>query len=472
MIDLHTLTISKAHEALKNGAYSVRDLCQAYLDVIKEKNADINAYLEVYEDVMQQADEAQKRFTDGTATVLTGIPLALKDNMLRKGFRAGAASKILDGYYATYDGTVVQLLKQAGAVFLGRTNMDEFAMGSSTETSAYGITKNPLDTSRVPGGSSGGSVAAVAMDGALASLGSDTGGSIRQPAAFCGLVGLKPTYGAVSRYGLIAMGSSLDQIGPLTKTVGDARILHSIISKYDPMDSTSIPEARRHEVKTVSRKKLGVPTSFLNGPGIDPEVLANFNQSIEKLKGAGYEIVDVSLPVMPYSLAVYYILMPAESSTNLARFDGIRYGTQVLGDTLLDTYKRSRGTGFGKEVRRRILLGTYVLSHGYYDAYYNKAVKVRNEITKELHKVFETVDAIVTPTTPGAAFKFGEKSGDPVAMYLCDIFAVPANIAGVPAISVPSGKNREGMPLGVQFMSAHFTEDTLFSIAEDFEKLV
>ncbi len=472
MIDLPNLTIEKAHEALKNGEYTVRELCEAYLAVINEKNAEINAYLEIYGDVMEQADAAQKRFADGTATTMTGIPVALKDNMLREGEHVSAGSKILEGYSATYDGTMVKLLKEAGAVFLGRTNMDEFAMGSSTETSAYGITKNPLDTSRVPGGSSGGAAAALAMNGALVSMGSDTGGSIRQPAAYCGLVGLKPTYGAVSRYGIIAMGSSLDQIGPLTKTVRDAAIVHSMISKYDPMDSTSMPEEKRTGTDKPLKKRIGVPTSFLNGPGIDPEVLANFNLSIEKLRGAGYEIVDVSLPVMPYSLAVYYILMPAESSTNLARFDGIRYGKQVNGESLLDTYKLSRGTGFGREVRRRILLGTYILSHGYYDAYYNKAVKVRQEITKELHSVFENVDAIVTPTTPSAAFKFGEKSGDPVAMYLCDIFAVPANIAGIPAISVPSGKNRDGMPLGIQFMATHFAENTLFTIAEEFEKLV
>lgn len=472
MIDLPNLTIEKAHEALKKGEYTVRELCEAYLAVINEKNADINAYLEIYDDVMEQADAAQKRFTDGTATTMTGIPVALKDNMLREGEHVSAGSKILEGYSATYDGTMVKLLKDAGAVFLGRTNMDEFAMGSSTETSAYGITKNPLDTSRVPGGSSGGAAAALAMNGALVSMGSDTGGSIRQPAAYCGLVGLKPTYGAVSRYGIIAMGSSLDQIGPLTKNVRDAAIMHSFISKYDPMDSTSMPEEKRAGKDKPLKKRIGVPTSFLNGPGIDPEVLANFNLSIEKLRGAGYEIVDVSLPVMPYSLAVYYILMPAESSTNLARFDGVRYGKQINGESLLDTYKLSRGTGFGREVRRRILLGTYILSHGYYDAYYNKAVKVRQEITKELHSVFENVDAIVTPTTPGAAFKFGEKSGDPVAMYLCDIFAVPANIAGIPAISVPSGKNRDGMPLGIQFMATHFAENTLFTIAEEFEKLV
>ncbi len=472
MIDLSTLTIEKAHDALKKGEYTVRELCEAYLAVINEKNADINAYLEIYSDVMEQADAAQKRFADGTATAMTGIPVALKDNMLREGEHVSAGSKILEGYSATYNGTMVKLLADAGAVFLGRTNMDEFAMGSSTETSAYGNTKNPLDTSRVPGGSSGGAAAALAMNGALVSMGSDTGGSIRQPAAYCGLVGLKPTYGAVSRYGIIAMGSSLDQIGPLTKNVRDSAIVHSMISKYDPMDSTSMPEAKRAQANKPLMKKIGVPSSFLNGPGIDPEVLANFNLSIEKLKGAGYEIVDVSLPMMPYSLAVYYILMPAESSTNLARFDGIRYGKQVNGETLLDTYKLSRGTGFGREVRRRILLGAYILSHGYYDAYYNKAIKVRNEITKELNSIFETVDVIATPTTPSAAFKFGEKSGDPVAMYLCDIFAVPANIAGIPAISVPSGKNRDNMPLGIQFMSAHFTENTLFTIAEEFEKLV
>ena len=471
MIDLTTLTIEQAHAALTSGEYSVWELCEAYLDVIKEKNPDINAYLEVYDDVRAQADAAQKRFADGTATMLTGIPIALKDNMLYAGHKVGAGSKILEGYVATYDGTVVKLLKDAGAVFLGRTNMDEFAMGSSTETSAYGNTKNPLDTSRVPGGSSGGAAASVAMNGALISLGSDTGGSIRQPAAFCGLVGLKPTYGAVSRYGLIAMGSSLDQIGPFAKTVRDVEIMHSFISKYDPMDSTSMPEDKRVADKKPLKKKLGVPSSFLTGPGIDPEILANFNLAIEKLKGAGYEIVDVSLPVMPYSLAVYYILMPAESSTNLARFDGIRYGAQINGGNLLDTYKLSRGKGFGREVRRRILLGTYVLSHGYYDAYYNKAVKVREEIKKELANVFETVDAIVTPTTPGAAFKFGEKSGDPVSMYLCDVFAVPANIAGVPAISVPSGKNRDNMPLGIQFMAPHFQEEVLFALGKEFEKL-
>lgn len=476
MIDLKTLTIETAHEALKKGEYSVAELAQAYLDVIAEKNGDINAYLEIYSDVMEQAAVAQQRFTDGTATTMTGIPVALKDNMLRDGEHVSAGSKILEGYRATYDGTMVKLLKEAGAVFLGRTNMDEFAMGSSTETSAYGNTKNPLDTSRVPGGSSGGAAAALAMDGALVSMGSDTGGSIRQPAAYCGLVGLKPTYGAVSRYGIIAMGSSLDQIGPLTKNVRDAAIVHSMISKYDPMDSTSVPDENRATAQQSSgaplKKRIGVPSSFLNGPGIDPEVLANFNQSIEKLRGEGYEIVDVSLPMMPYSLAVYYILMPAESSTNLARFDGIRYGKQVNGQTLLDTYKLSRGTGFGREVRRRILLGTYILSHGYYDAYYNKAIKVRNEITKELKAIFETVDVIATPTTPSAAFKFGEKSGDPVAMYLCDIFAVPANIAGIPAISVPSGINRDNMPLGIQFMATHFAENTLFMIAEEFEKLV
>jgi aspartyl-tRNA(Asn)/glutamyl-tRNA(Gln) amidotransferase subunit A len=472
MIDLAKLTIEKAHESLKKGEFTVRELAEAYLAVIKEKNPDINAYVEVYDDVVAQAEEAQKRFADGTATLMTGIPVALKDNMLRKGNLVSAGSKILEGYHATYDGSMVKLLKDAGAVFLGRTNMDEFAMGSSTETSAFGITKNPLDTSRVPGGSSGGAAASLAMNGALVSMGSDTGGSIRQPAAYCGLVGLKPTYGAVSRYGIIAMGSSLDQIGPLTKTVADAEIVHNTISKFDPMDSTSVPEAQRVAPQGPLKKRLGVPSAFLTGPGIDPEILANFNQSIEKLKGVGYEIVDVSLPVMPYSLAVYYILMPAESSTNLARFDGIRYGRQVNGENLMDTYKLSRGTGFGKEVRRRILLGTYVLSHGYYDAYYNKAIKVREEITRELKKVFETVDAIVTPTTPSAAFKFGEKSGNPVAMYLCDVFAVPANIAGIPAISVPSGKNRDNMPLGIQFMATHFAEPTLFAIAKEFEKLV
>ena len=379
-----------------------------------------------------------------------------------------SSSKLLGDYKATYDATVTKLLKEEGCVFLGRTNMDEFAMGSSTENSAFGVTKNPHDISRVPGGSSGGSAASVAMNSALFAPGSDTGGSIRQPASFCGVVGLKTTYGSVSRYGLFAMGSSLDQIGPIAKSVRDAEIIFNAISKYDKMDSTSVPEDSRGGSKTLS-KRIGIMKDLMTGEGLDAEVMENFNKSLEKLKSLGYEIVDVDLPMAKYSLAVYYILMPAEASTNLARFDGIRYGLSLSGNNSIDAYNKTRGAGFGKEVRRRVILGTYVLSHGYYDAYYNKAVKVRKIIENDFKKAFENVDAIITPTSPFPAFKIGEKMNDPLQMYLSDIFTVPANIAGIPAISIPSGMTKENLPLGIQFMAPHFREDILFKIGKDFE---
>ncbi|MFA7315635.1 MAG: Asp-tRNA(Asn)/Glu-tRNA(Gln) amidotransferase subunit GatA [Candidatus Paceibacterota bacterium] len=471
MIDLKTLTIENTHEALKRGDFTVTDLVNAYLEVIKEKNSDINAYVEVYADALEQARHAEEMFTNGTATLMTGIPVALKDNMLNVGHIASASSKMLESYHATYDAFIVAELKKAGSVFLGRTNMDEFAMGSSTETSAFGITKNPLDTSRVPGGSSGGAVASVAMNGALVSLGSDTGGSIRQPASFTGLVGLKPTYGAVSRSGIIAMASSLDQVGPIGKTVRDVEILFNTINEYDPKDSTSVPKEKR--VFSLSpKKKIGIPREFLKGEGIDSEVIKNFEENCQKLKDAGYELVDVSLPLIKYSLAVYYILQPAEVSSNMARYDGIRYGLSEDADKLFDVYAKSRGKGFGKEVRRRILLGTYILSHGYYDAYYTTAAKVRDAIKAELAHAFESVDAIITPTVPFLPFKFGEKSKDPVAMYMSDLFCVPANIAGTPAISLPSGKNNEGLPFGLHIMAPLFGEEILFAIGKDFEKRV
>jgi aspartyl-tRNA(Asn)/glutamyl-tRNA(Gln) amidotransferase subunit A len=470
-INLKELTIEKAHASLKNGEYTVTDLVNAYLAVITEKNPDINAYLEVYDDVLAQAKVAEEMFAEGVATLMTGIPVALKDNMLFEGHVVSAGSKILEQYKATYDAGVIAQLKKQGAVLLGRTNMDEFAMGSSTESSAYGITKNPINIAYVPGGSSGGSAAAVAMDGALVSLGSDTGGSIREPASFCGIVGFKPTYGTVSRYGIISMGSSLDQVGSFGKTVADAENLFKAINAYDEKDSTSIPTEKRNLTLSL-KKKIGVPREFLSGDGIDKEVLENFELSCQKLKQAGYEVVDVSLPLIKYSLPAYYIIMPAEVSSNLARYDGIRYGLSTEGDNLFDVYAKSRGKGFGKEVRRRILLGTYVLSHGYYDAYYNKAVKVRNAIRAELDEVFTTVDAIIMPTSPIPPWKFGEMSDDPVSMYLADIYTVSANITGVPAISVPSGKTKSGLLLGLQITAPHFGEETLFTIGKDFEKLV
>ncbi len=471
MIDLSNLTIEKVHTALEKGEYTVTDLVKAYLKVIVDKNKDINAYIEIYDDVLIQSKVAEDMFKNGTATLITGIPIALKDNMLFEGHIASASSNILKDYKATYNSTVVEQLKKAGAVLLGRTNMDEFAMGSSTETSAYGITKNPLDTSRVPGGSSGGSVAAVAMDGALVSLGSDTGGSIRQPASFCGLVGLKPTYGAVSRYGIISMGSSLDQVGTFGKTVEDAETLFNFINGYDVKDSTSIKKEERLPALPLKRK-IGIPQSFISKEGTDPDIIKNFEDNCQKLKKLGYELIDVSLPLIKYSLAVYYIISPAEVSSNLARYDGMRYGLSHDAEKLFEVYTKSRGVGFGKEVRRRILLGTYILSHGYYDAYYNTAVKVREGIKEELKKAFLDVDAIITPTSPLMPFRFGEKLEDPISMYLSDLYSVPANIAGLPAISVPAGKNNHGLPFGLHIMAPMFREDILFTIGKDFEKQV
>jgi aspartyl-tRNA(Asn)/glutamyl-tRNA(Gln) amidotransferase subunit A len=477
MIDLKNLTIEKAHKSFKDGEFTCRQLAEAYLEVIKEKNSEINAYLEIYDDVLTQADEADKKFKNGTATELTGIPIAIKDNILIEGHIASAGSKILGNYKATYDATVVKDLKKAGVVFIGRTNMDEFAMGSSTQTSFYGVTRNPHDLSRVPGGSSGGSAAALAGDMALVALGTETCGSVREPAAFCGLVGLKPTYGALSRQGIIAMGNSLDQVSPFGKNVRDAEIIFNTLSRYDLEDSTSVPEyIRTLDVRKFGRptseqgKKIGIPWHLFE-KGVEPSVMENFKQSIEKLKNSGYEIVDIELPYSKYSLAAYYIIMPAEVSTNLSRFDGIRYGFSEKGKDLMEVYTKSRGEGFGKEARRRILLGTYVLSHGYYDAYYNKAVKVRNKIKEEVTKAFEKVDLIVTPTVPMPAFKIGEKLDDPVAMYLCDIFSAPANLAGVPSIALPSGFTDDKLPLSIQFMAPHFREDLLFTIGKKFEEI-
>lgn len=471
MIDLDTLTIKKAHEALIKKEFSAHELAEAALSNIKDKNGEINAYLEVYDDVLFQADESQKMINDGEATVLTGIPLAVKDNILIEGRKAGAASKILEGYTATYDATATRKLKESGAVFVGRTNMDEFAMGGSTENSAYGPTKNPHDKSRVSGGSSGGSAAAIAMGGALGALGSDTGGSVRQPASFCGVVGLKPTYGTVSRYGLIAMGSSFDQIGSFGKTVEDSEIIFNAISGHDVMDSTSIPNETTLEKRAKIKKEpkiIGVPSDFI-GDGIDKEVLANFENNIKKLQAAGYAIQNITLPNIKYSLSSYYIVMFAEASTNLSRFDGIRYGLSLDGGDMISSYSKTRGEGFGKEVRRRIMLGAYVLSAGYYDAYYNKANAVRLLIRKDFEDAFKEVDAIITPTAPTPAFKIGEKTNNPLTMYLEDIFTVPANLAGIPAMSLPSGKTKRGLPLGLQIMAPHFGEKTLFEIGKKFE---
>ncbi len=468
-------TLQQLHEELKSGTLTVDALVAQSKKTIAEKDGEIHALLGLYSDacVNAQIVKAKKMFADGTATMLTGIPIALKDNILVEGELATGGSKILENYRATYDATVVKKLKAAGAILVGRANMDEFAMGGSTENSAYGVTKNPHDTSRVAGGSSGGSAAVVAYGGVPVALGSDTGGSIRQPASFCGLVGLKTTYGDVSRYGVMAMGSSLDQIGPFGNTVEDVKEVYKIISGHDTNDSTSLPANLRHDVSTkrVLKKVIGVPMSFVNAKGIDKEVLANFNESLEKIKKAGYSIKDITIPQVEKTLSVYYILMFAEVSSNLARYDGIRYGLSHPGETSIRSYFESRTAGFGAEVRRRILLGTYVLSSGYYDAYYNKAILVREMLRKEFDRVFKDIDVIATPTSPIPAFVIGEKSSDPLAMYLADIFTVPVNIVGVPAISVPSGKTKDGLPLGMQFIAPHTHEDVLFTIGKEFEKL-
>src|SRR3989338_5144427 len=473
-MNLSTLTIAEARRTLDTKEYSALELTDAYLAAIAEKNPEIHAYLEVWaKTAREEAKKADEMIARGEARPLTGIPIAVKDNILIEGRTASAGSKILENYTAVYDATVIQKLKEQGAVFLGRTNMDEFAMGGSTENSAFGPTRNPHDTSRVPGGSSGGSVAAVAGGMALAALGSDTGGSIRQPAGFCGVVGLKPTYGKVSRFGLMAMGSSLDQIGPVTKTVEDVRIMLEAIAGHDVKDSTSLPDSPRSDLGNSKGPTftIGIPRAFLS-EGINPDVLANFEKTVGKLEKQGYRVIDVDLPSLKYSLAVYYIIMPAEASTNLARFDGIRYGLSVPASNIQDVYSKTRGVGFGPEVRRRILVGTFVLSSGYADAYYRKALAVREIIRSDFARAFETVDAVVTPTCPAPAFLFGAKS-DPLAMYAEDIFSVPANLAGVPAISVPMGTvARDGvdLPVGFQIIGAHGSEETLFSIGKDIEQ--
>ncbi|MBI1999418.1 MAG: Asp-tRNA(Asn)/Glu-tRNA(Gln) amidotransferase subunit GatA [Parcubacteria group bacterium] len=469
MIELKSLTISKARKHLIDGDFTAGDLTDAYLKRIGEKNPDINAYLEVFDDVRAQAEKADRILKENgdKSPALCGIPFATKDNILIRERTASCGSKILEHYRATYDAGAIRKLKEHNPVFLGRANMDEFAMGSSNERSAYGLVRNPLDETRAPGGSSGGPAAAVAMDGALAALGSDTGGSVRQPASFCGIVGLKPTYGAVSRSGLIAMASSFDQIGPLAKTVEDVRLVYEAISGNDPKDSTSFSKPpvadRRPQTKTI-----GVP-DYLEKMEIDEDVRKNFDDALEALKDRGYKVKTVSLPNATHSLAVYYILMPAEASTNLARFDGVKYGLRASGSDLFDDYVKTRGEGFGAEVKRRIILGTYVLSAGYHDAFYAKAVSARQSIAREFVDAFAEADVIATPTTPTPPFKLGEKTADPLAMYLADVLTVPANIAGIPALSVPAGTViRDGgeLPVGIQFMGPHYREDVLFAVGE------
>jgi aspartyl-tRNA(Asn)/glutamyl-tRNA(Gln) amidotransferase subunit A len=470
MNKLNELTIVDAARGLRAKEFSVRELWDACVAAAHAKNPELNAFLEIFPADDDAIESAQRKIDIGgspssKSDLLLGIPLAIKDNILMEGKIASAGSKMLENYRAIYDATVIKKLKDAGALFIGRTNMDEFAMGSSTEHSAFGTTKNPHDTSRVPGGSSGGSAAAVAAHMCIAALGSDTGGSVRQPAAHTGIVGLKPTYGAVSRSGLIAMGSSLDQIGPLTKTIKDSRILYESIRGVDPLDSTTISDGL-YDTKEIPKKlRIGIPRHLLE-KGVDADVLSIFETQLKHLESLGHLLVNIELPMSSHALAAYYVIMPAEVSTNLARLDGIRYGLAKRGDTLLEDYIKSRTEGFGPETRRRILLGTFVLSSGYIDAYYRKADAARAELRQEYMDAFKKADAITFPTTPSPAFKFGEKN-DPLSMYLEDIFTVTANLTGMPAISIPMGfVEREGnrLPVGIHFTAPHKREDILFSM--------
>lgn len=482
MVHLHDLTIKKFHEGLIKKEFSAFEIVKEFFDYLGSADKKIDAYLSLAKDeALAQAEKADLALAKGEPVgELTGVPLAVKDNILIEGQPATAASEILENYVASYDATVIKKLKAAGAIFLGKTNLDEFAMGSSTENSAFKITKNPRDSKRVPGGSSGGSAAAVAAHLAVAALGSDTGGSIRQPASFCGVVGLKPTYGAVSRHGLIAMASSLDQIGPITKTVEDAAILFKIISGQDPFDSTSVDSSIEHgeflnpKLEEVKKLKVGLPREYFI-EGLDPQVKEAVEEAIESIKSLGLEFKEISLPHTKYALSCYYIIMPAEVSTNLARFDGIRYGWRSeRSKDLLNLYKKNRGHGFGQEALRRIILGTFVLSSGYYEAYYAKAQKVRHLIKEDFDRAFdpagEGVDVILTPVAPTPAFKIGEKIEDPLSMYLSDIFTIPANLSGLPALSVPV-KGVAGLPVGFQLIGKPFREADILGLGQYYERL-
>jgi aspartyl-tRNA(Asn)/glutamyl-tRNA(Gln) amidotransferase subunit A len=470
MVPEKSYTIRTATEALKRGDFTAQELFGHYQKKIGEKNKDLNAYLTLLDPPSDIGNWKLK-----IENSLDGIPVAIKDNMLIEGTRTTAASKILDNYIAAYDATAIKKLRSAGAVFLGKTNLDEFAMGTSTENSAYGPTKNPLDTSRIPGGSSGGSAAAVAGDLCVCALGSDTGGSVRQPAAMCGIVGLKPTYGRVSRHGLIAMASSFDQIGPLTKTVEDAAIVLNVLCGHDIFDSTTvdreIPDFTAKLNDSITGLTVGVPKEFF-GEGLAPEVSAQVKESIEKLRELGCTIKEITLPNFEYSLAAYYIAVPSEVSANLSRFDGIRYGYSAQdAENLIDVYFKTRTEGFGPEPKRRIMIGAHALSSGYYDAYYLKAQKVRALIKKDFDDAFKDVDVIVGPTAPNTAFKIGEKVSDPLALYLEDIYTVPLNLAGLPGISIPCGLgNESGMPVGFQIIGKSFDESTMLRVAHHLEK--
>jgi aspartyl-tRNA(Asn)/glutamyl-tRNA(Gln) amidotransferase subunit A len=474
MTDLTELTIHEAQSLLKQGEISSAALTQAHLERIAAVDGKLHAYLTVTADqAIDQARRADERRTQGEDHPLLGIPIAYKDVLCTKGVETTCGSKILAGYRPPYSATAVERLEAQGVVMLGKTNMDEFAMGSSTENSAYGVTRNPWDTDRVPGGSSGGSATAVAAHLAQAALGTDTGGSIRQPASFCSVVGLKPSYGRVSRYGLVAFASSLDQIGPFTRSVADAAVVLSAIAGHDPLDSTSMdlpaPDYTATLTPDLKGVKVGVPKEYFI-EGIEPGVERAVRTAIDRLKELGAEVRQVSLPHTDTALPVYYLVAPAEASANLARFDGIRYGPRKSGTSLLDTYCQTREAGFGQEVKRRIMLGTYALSAGYYDAYYLKAQKVRTLIKQDFDAAFGQVDVIACPVSPSTAFKIGEKADDPLQMYLSDVFTLAVNLAGNCGISVPCGFDESGLPIGLQLIGPAFGEERILRAAYAYEQ--
>jgi aspartyl-tRNA(Asn)/glutamyl-tRNA(Gln) amidotransferase subunit A len=475
-MEYYQLTIHELHDMLKKGETTSRAVTESVLDRIKSVDEKVKAYITVTAEVARsQAQEADKRIRSGDfSSLLLGIPIAVKDNMCTNGIKTTCASKILGNFVPPYDATVVAKLRKAGYVLCGKPNMDEFAMGSSTENSGFFITKNPWDLERIPGGSSGGSAAAVAAGECIAALGSDTGGSIRQPAACCGVVGLKPTYGRVSRYGLVAFASSLDQIGPITKDVTDSALLMNVLSGHDTRDSTSAeivaPDFTRALKKDVKGMKIGLPKEYFI-EGMDPEVEKAVKDAVKTLEGLGASVVEVSLPHTDYAVATYYILATSEASSNLARYDGVKYGFRAGGaKDLLDMYMKSRSQGFGSEVKRRIMLGTYALSAGYYDAYYKKGQQVRTLIKRDFDEAFKIVDVIATPTAPTAAFKIGEKSADPLQMYLSDIFTISVNLAGIPGISIPCGFTKQNLPIGLQLLGKHFDEESVLHAAYAYEQ--
>lgn len=471
---LSKMTIHQLHKLLIKKEVSPKEVVEDLFNRIENVEKKVKAYITLtWESALEEAKVAEKKIIKNEFTPLTGIPLAVKDNICTKGIRTTCASKMLENYVPPYDATVVKLLKQAGAVILGKTNMDEFAMGSSTENSAMHITHNPWKLDCVPGGSSGGSAAAVAADECICALGSDTGGSIRQPASFCGVVGLKPTYGVVSRFGLVAFASSLDQIGPLSKDVTDAAILLSIIAQHDHSDSTSAPIEKQDYAKAlkdgIRGMRIGVPKEYFI-EGMDKEVEETVKGGIEIMSSLGAEIIDISLPHTEYAAAAYYIIAPSEASSNLARYNGVKYGLREDTKELMDMYCKSRSSGFGNEVKRRIMLGTYALSAGYYEAYYKKASQVRTLIKQDFLEAFKVCDIIVTPVSPTPAFKIGEKIDDPLKMYLSDIFTNPINLAGLPGISLPCGFSKDGLPIGMQLIGSYFSEKTLLKAAYNLEQ--